>query len=109
MKISTRGNGNGVGTSVRLSTETIESNPYLQHLPDEDRSEQDTEVLDKVSEEDDGYPIDAEDEKRKMTYRRRRMVVVAAVLVVTAVIVAVLVFYYRTATRVEYGRTTKQH
>jgi hypothetical protein len=109
MKTSTRGNGNGVGTSVRLSTETIESNPYLRHLPDEDRSEQDTEVLDEVSEEDDGYPIDAEDEKRKMTYRRRRMVLVAAVLVVTAVIVAVLVFYYRTATRVEYGRTTKEH
>lgn len=106
---STRGNGNGVGTGVRLSSETIESNPYLQHLPDEDRNREDTEVVAEDSEEDDGYPIDADDEKRKVSYRRRRVGLVAAVLVATAAIVAVLVSYHRTATRVEYGTSSKQH
>jgi hypothetical protein len=108
-KTSTQGNGNGAVTGARLSTETIESNPYLQHLPTEDRNEKDSEVLDEVSEEDVGYPIDAEDEKRKGTYRRRRVFLVAAVLIVTAAVVAILVFYYRAATRVEYGKATKQH
>jgi len=106
---STRGNGNGVATGVRLPTETIDSNPYLQQLPDEDRNEKDPEVLGEVSEDDDGYPTDAEDEKRKVRYRRRRVFLVATVLIVTAAIVSVLVSYYRTATTVEYGKTTKQH
>jgi hypothetical protein len=110
-KTSSRGNGNGAVTGVRLSTETIESNPYLQHPPDEARDREhhaDQSDLDELSDEDQGYPIDAEDEERKVNQRRRRVVLVAAMLFVTATLVIVLIAYYRSATRVEYGKRTKQ-
>lgn len=110
-KTSTRGNGNGAVTGVRLSTETIESNPYLQHLPDEDRKQEhaaDRAGLDELTDEDQGYPIDAENEQSKVNQRRRRVVLVAAMLFVTATLVVILIAYYRSATRVEYGKTTKQ-
>lgn len=111
-KTSTRGNGNGAGTGVRFSTETIETNPYLQHLPEEDRDQEhqeDRSELDEFGDADQGYPIDVDHEQHKANQRRRRVVLVAAMLFVTSALVAVLVAYYRSATRVEYGKTTQQH
>ena len=111
-KTSSRGNGNGAVTGVRLSTETMETNPYLQHLPEEDRKQEhaaDRAGLHEFSDEVEGYPIDAEDEQRKAKQRRRRVVLVAAMLFVTSTLGIVLIAYYRSATRVEYGKTTKQH
>ncbi len=104
------GNGNGAGTSVRFTSETIEGNPYLQRpQPDESNEEvlRDEDGSGQLIDDEDGAPIDPEDAGLRAKQRRRRLTLMAFTILFLAALFAALLLYYRSATRVEYGRTTK--
>ena len=105
------GNGSSETTAIRFTTQAIEENPYLQPRPDERQKEPsgaENDVLDAARDDEEGSPVELEDERRKVKQRRRRLALTAVATLLLVTLIGALVLYYRGATRVEYGRTTKQ-
>lgn len=105
------GNGNGETTGVRFTSEVIEENPYLQQrrhaMPAEQlRAEQD--AFGESVENEEGPPTELENGRRELKQRRRRLAMVGIASLLLVGLVGAVALYYRTATRVEYGTTTKQ-
>src|SRR3989337_1102335 len=108
----TNGQGNGKGKTVRgaFTTEVIGENPYLQRRPDDpegDRSITENEALDAINEDEDGAPVEPEDERRKVKHRRRRLALVGMATLLLLAIGFAIAIYRRSPTRVDYGRTTR--
>ncbi|CAN5883769.1 hypothetical protein BH18ACI4_BH18ACI4_00920 [soil metagenome] len=105
------GNGSSETTGIRFTTEVIEENPYLQPRPDEqqkERSGAENDVCERSIEDEEGSPVELEDERRKVKQRRRRLAMTAVATLLLISLIGAVALYYRSVTRVEYGRTTKQ-
>src|SRR6185295_11113897 len=90
------------------TTQVIDENPYLQRLPDQTESDQslpENEAFDEVIGDEDGAPIEPEDERRKVRQRRRRLAQVGIAILLLMAIVFAIAIYRRSPTRVDYGDT----
>src|SRR5687767_1633707 len=89
------GNGNDQMNPGEFTTQVIDENPYLQRLPDlaqRDQSLPENEAFGEVIGDEDGAPIEPEDERRKVKQRRRRLALVGvAILFLMAIIFAVAI------------------
>jgi hypothetical protein len=103
------GNGQSDGMGVRVTTETIEENPHLQSPRRREHQEMVVDDALQLSiEDEDGSPIELEEEVKKAKQRRRRLVMSAVAVMWLVGLIGALALYYQRATRVEYGRSTKQ-
>ena len=109
----TDGYGNEKRGAVRgaFTTEVVEENPYLQRPTEEHESHSSStekEVLDEIIEDEDGAPVEPEDESRRAKYRRRRLALLGMATLLLLAIVFAIAVYRHSPTRVDYGRTTSQ-
>jgi hypothetical protein len=105
------GNGNRQSTRNGFTTQLIEENPYLkpEKTTDEGQTNQgEYEDIDQIVEDEDGAPVELEDERRKVKQRRRRLVVAALGSLLLIALVIAIAFYRFMPTRVEYGQPPRQ-
>src|SRR5687768_3729857 len=104
-------NGKDEASRSAFTTQVIDENPYLQSRPDEhggDQPRQQNQIFDEIIEDEDGAPVELEDELRRVQRRRRRLALTAIATLLLLALVFAIALYRRTPTRVDYGRTTKQ-
>src|SRR5688500_2191953 len=107
----TKTNGNDQTNPGAFTTQVIDENPYLQRLPDQAESDQsllESEALDEVIGDEDGAPIEPEDERRKVKQRRRRLALAAMAILLLLAFVFAGAIYRRSPTRVDYGNTSRK-
>ena len=105
------GNGNNATLRGAFTTQVIDENPYLQPLPDQadsDQSRPENEAFDEVIGDEDGAPIEPEDERRRVKQRRRRVALVGMATLLLMALVFAIALYRRSPTRVDYGRTSRK-
>lgn len=103
-----QGNGRKEGLGTRFTTEVMDENPYLQsHLSRENQTQLEDDTVLSIEDEY-GAPTEPENELKKTKQHRRRVLLMVVVLLFLLGVIGALTLYYRTATRVEYGRTGKR-
>src|SRR5258705_11545033 len=105
------GNANNETLRGASNTQVIDNNPYLQRLPDQaegDESRPANEAFDEVIEDEDGAPIEPEDERRKVKQRRRRLALVGMATLLLMALVLAIAIYRRSPTRVDYGNPARK-
>lgn len=101
-------NGKDESSRSAFITQVIDENPYLQSRPDEhegDQPRQENQIFDEIIEDEDGAPVEPEDELRRVQRRRRRLALTAIATLLLLALVFAIALYRRTPTRVDYGRT----
>src|SRR5687767_1627694 len=96
-------NGNNETSRSAFTTQVIDENPYLQRRPDEhegDNPHPENQIFDAIIEDEDGAPVEPEDELRKVQRRRRRLALTGIATVLLLALVFAIALYRRTPTRV---------
>ena len=107
-----QGNGNSDATRRTFTTEVIEENSYLQRAETDDgdrTTRAESEDFDQIIDDDDGAPIELEDQQRKRKQRRRRLAVMAIGALLLMALVFAIALYRLAPTRVQYGQAPREN